>query len=109
MDARASFYRHIVGGAAGDAAPLLARVALCLAYDSLTFNVPLHEVASAGRLRRSPMLVGLTELLLSRFVEDTLLEPSKRWSEQQASALIAVAGQPPKPFLKLASRDGMST
>lgn len=96
------FYIHIVTGNAGDAAPLLARIALHLGYNAELYPVNLLEITKTNQFARASNTCGFNEFFLIDFLRASVMEGLTPWRPDQVEKLKVFAHS---PSIKDASKD----
>jgi hypothetical protein len=99
MHFQSEFYLHIVSGAAGEAGPLLARLALNAGYDPVAFPFRLEDLRLVGHFERALGTQGLNEFFSSECARATILRTFEPWNEAHAAQLKLVAASALGPTL----------
>lgn len=94
MNFQYEFFRHITDDDAGDAAPLLAKLALCAGYDSKAYPFPFEELRLVGDFRRKLGTQGLNEFYAIECARAMILEEIRPWEPHQVEALVEIAKRP---------------
>ena len=99
MRFQTEFYSHIVHGFAGDAAVLLARLALNVHSDSKNNPVPFELLASLGDYERQQGSQGLNEFYALECTRACILHEIEPWPSDRLERLKAIAEMPRPPTL----------
>ena len=94
MHFQSEFYVHIIAGMAGEASPLMARLALNAGHDSLAFPFGLEELRQVGQFERKCGTQGLNEFFATECARATILGSFAPWDEAHVARLKAIADQP---------------
>jgi hypothetical protein len=94
MQLQPEFFHHVTGIHAGDAAPLMARIALRLLGRPTVRSLPLECVKDIGRYSRSPAMCGLNEFFIAEFLRAAIMDDLAPWDEQETKALEIIAKRP---------------
>ena len=94
MQLQPEFFHHVTGIHAGDAAPLMARIALGLLSYPTAHPMPLDCVKDIGRFARDPAMCGLNEFFIAEFIRAAIMDDLAPWDEQEARTLKIIAERP---------------
>lgn len=94
MDFQPEFYLHIIGGQAGDAAPMLARLALALDDDAQTYPFSVRDLKMIGQFSRASGTQGLNEFYAMECARAAVLRRFKPWRLDQMKQLSKMAELP---------------
>ncbi|MYM37464.1 hypothetical protein GTP38_24365 [Duganella sp. FT94W] len=88
------FYLHIITGGAGDAAPLMARIALHLAHDSSAYPINLIDLKTLKNFCSPKESSGLNEFFVSEFLRSAMMEGVRNWTDHEIGRLKTFAHSP---------------
>lgn len=94
MHFQAEFYNHLINGQAGDAAPILARLALNVAHDSGEYPFPFELLATVGNFERKLGTQGLNEFFAMECARAAVLREFAPWRQDQVAKLRLIAQMP---------------
>lgn len=92
---RPPIYDHIVLGAAGDARPLLARIALHFGGFDREFPVQLCELGKIAECAHDPSADYLNEMLVLDLVRECLIYGQCEWADYEEQQLRSIAERAP--------------
>jgi hypothetical protein len=99
MNFQAEFYLHIICGHAGDAAPVLARLALSVGHDAQAYPFPIENLNLVGRFKRASGTQGLNEFYAMECARAVVLRAFKPWRADQIEQLESIAKKALPPSL----------
>jgi hypothetical protein len=92
---RPPIYDHIVLGGAGDARPLLARIALHFGGFAREFPVQLCELGKIAECEHDPSADYLNEMLVLDLVRECLIFGHCEWDDYEEQQLRSIAARAP--------------
>lgn len=98
MFLQSDLYDHIVSGEAGEASPLMARIALNLGYDADLYPVDLTILKELRNFSWSRESCGLNEYFICDFIKSALMDDIRPWTDEEASRLQSFANSPKPVF-----------
>ena len=94
MHFQAEFYLHVVQGYAGDAGPIMARLALNIGHESKAHPFPFEHLAIIGDFERQHGTQGLNEFYAIECARALVLRNFRPWEPDQVARLKTVAEMP---------------
>lgn len=86
------FYYHVCVGGAGEARPLMARLALHMAGERPWAGMQVRELLALGKLPRPVATSNENELLTADFLRECMISGPPDWNEEQVARFLSLAG-----------------
>ena len=99
MNFQIEMYRHLIDGHAGEAAPILAKLSLCLGYDAAAYPCSIWDIHAIGSFCRASNTKGLNEFFAMECARSAVLGSFKQWDHEQIVKLREIAALPIPPRL----------